>query len=185
MSYLPQILEALEVAGQGPANPAGLEDAYRLVHTIRGASSLVGFASISDRAAAVESALEQIVVKGGELGGDDARHLQEMVCEIGAEIDRLATDAGAGGFDDEWMDAGMMPDDDAQPGASSAPSGGGGDAAADIDMSFDDEVPPELMDVFVVEAQDHLQTIARTLSVLKTTPDDRGTLQELRRRSTR
>ncbi len=108
MSYLPQILEALEVAGQGPANPAGLEDAYRLVHTIRGASSLVGFASISDRAAAVETALEQIVVKGGELGGDDARHLQEMVCEIGAEIDRLATDAGAGGFDDEWMDAGSV-----------------------------------------------------------------------------
>ena len=111
MSYLPQILEALEVAGQGPANPAGLEDAYRLVHTIRGASSLVGFASISDRAAAVETALEQIVVKGGELGGDDARHLQEMVCEIGAEIDRLATDAGAGGFDDEWMDANLSDDD--------------------------------------------------------------------------
>lgn len=181
MSYLPQILEALEVAGQGPSNPAGLEDAYRLVHTIRGASSLVGFASISDRAAAVETALEQIVVKGGELGGDDARHLQEMVCEIGAEIDRLATDADAGGgFDDEWMNAGM-PEDDAQAGASSAASSGGDDAAADIDMSFDDEVPPELMDVFVVEAQDHLQTIARTLSVLKTTPDDRGTLQELRR----
>ena len=180
MSYLPQILEALEVAGQGPANPAGLEDAYRLVHTIRGASSLVGFASISDRAAAVESALEQIVVKGGELGGDDARHLQEMVCEIGAEIDRLATDAGTAGFDDDqWMNADLS-DDDAQPGASSA-SSGGDDAAADIDMSFDDEVPPELMDVFVVEAQDHLQTIARTLSVLKTTPDDRGTLQELRR----
>lgn len=181
MSYLPQILEALEVAGQGPANPAGLEDAYRLVHTIRGASSLVGFASISDRAHAVETALEQIVVKGGELGGDDARHLQEMVCEIGAEIDRLATDAGAGGFDeDAWMDANLG-DDDAQSGASSSASGGGDEAAADIDMSFDDEVPPELMDVFVVEAQDHLQTIARTLSVLKTTPDDRGTLQELRR----
>jgi chemosensory pili system protein ChpA (sensor histidine kinase/response regulator) len=184
MSYLPQILEALEVAGQGPANPAGLEDAYRLVHTIRGASSLVGFASISDRAAAVETALEQIVVKGGELGGDDARHLQEMVCEIGAEIDRLATDAGAGGFDDDsWMDANLSDDGDGQPGASASASGGGGDddAAADVDMSFDDEVPPELMDVFVVEAQDHLQTIARTLSVLKTTPDDRGTLQELRR----
>jgi chemosensory pili system protein ChpA (sensor histidine kinase/response regulator) len=179
MSYLPQILEALEVAGQGPANPAGLEDAYRLVHTIRGASSLVGFASISDRAHAVETALEQIVVKGGELGGDDARHLQEMVCEIGAEIDRLATDAGPGGFADEWMDANLS-DDDSQSGAS-ASSGGGGDDATDIDMSFDDEVPPELMDVFVVEAQDHLQTIARTLSVLKTTPDDRPTLQELRR----
>src|SRR5687767_10202007 len=149
MSYLPQILEALEVAGQGPANPAGLEDAYRLVHTIRGASSLVGFASISDRAAAVETALEQIVVKGGELGGDDARHLQEMVCEIGAEIDRLATDAGTAGFDDDaWMNADLS--DDSQSGASSAASGGG-DGAADIDMSFDDDVPPELMDVFVVE----------------------------------
>ena len=38
----------------------------------------------------MESALEQIVVKGGELGGDDARHLQEMVCEIGAEIESEA-----------------------------------------------------------------------------------------------
>ncbi len=103
------------------------------MHTIRGASSLVGFASISDRAHAVETALEQIVVKGGELAGDDARHLQEMVCEIGAEIDRLATDASAGGgFDDQWMDANLS-DDDAQSGASA--SSGGDDAASDVDMA--------------------------------------------------
>jgi chemosensory pili system protein ChpA (sensor histidine kinase/response regulator) len=179
MSYLPQILEALEIAGQGSGDRAGLEDAYRLVHTIRGAASLVGFETISDRAATVETKLEEIVQNNIAIDDDAARDLQLMVCEIGAEIDRFASEgSGGAGGDDDWMTAGMSAD-----GAFGDSSTGdsGDDNVPETADAFDDEVPPELMDVFVVEAQDHLQIIARTLSTLSVTPDDRATLQELRR----
>src|SRR5690349_11481951 len=109
LSYLPKILEALEV--NGPDLPAGdasehtsLEEAHRLVHTIGGAAAIVGFPTVSDRAKTVELELETLVSTGAALEPDDARRLQFMVCEIGAEVDKIAAESlPPGDFaDDGW-----------------------------------------------------------------------------------
>src|SRR5262249_45061172 len=74
------------------------------------------------------------------------------------------------------VDDGSFGEEDNAPPAAAASS-----AHATDEMPVDDEVPAELMDVFIVEAADHLQIIARTLSALQSAPEDRDTLQELRR----
>lgn len=43
------------------------------------------------------------------------------------------------------------------------------------------EVPPELLEIFRLEADEHLDNIATHLGVLGHSPDDRGSLQEVRR----
>src|SRR5581483_9199933 len=76
------------------------------------------------------------------------------------------------------VDDGSFGEEDNVPPAAASSSS---HAAPTEELPVDDEMPPELMDVFVVEAADHLQIIARTLSALQSAPEDRDTLQELRR----
>jgi len=58
-------------------------------------------------------------------------------------------------------------------------------AAAAIDVEIElapaEAIPPELAEVFALEAQEHLQAIARLTGELTTSPDNRDALQELRR----
>jgi chemosensory pili system protein ChpA (sensor histidine kinase/response regulator) len=58
-------------------------------------------------------------------------------------------------------------------------------AAAQPTLEFDvvmkDDVPPELAEVFGEEAKEHLETIARLTSRLSVEPQDRESVQELRR----
>jgi len=54
-------------------------------------------------------------------------------------------------------------------------------AALEFDVVMKEEVPAELAEVFGEEAREHLETIARLTSRLSTEPDDRESVQELRR----
>ena len=51
----------------------------------------------------------------------------------------------------------------------------------EFDVVMTDEVPPELAEVFGEEAKEHLETIARLTLRLSSEPDDRESVQELRR----
>jgi len=54
-------------------------------------------------------------------------------------------------------------------------------AALEFDVVMTDEIPPELAEVFGEEAKEHLETIARLTLRLSSEPDDRESVQELRR----
>src|SRR6266853_533998 len=54
-------------------------------------------------------------------------------------------------------------------------------AALEFDVVMTDEVPPELAEVFGEEAKEHLETIARLTLRLTSEPEDRESVQELRR----
>ena len=53
--------------------------------------------------------------------------------------------------------------------------------ALEFDVVMKDEVPPELAEVFGEEAKEHLETIARMTVRLSSEPQDRESVQELRR----
>jgi chemosensory pili system protein ChpA (sensor histidine kinase/response regulator) len=53
--------------------------------------------------------------------------------------------------------------------------------ALEFDVVMKDDVPPELAEVFGEEAKEHLETIARLTSRLSVEPQDRESVQELRR----
>ena len=54
-------------------------------------------------------------------------------------------------------------------------------ADADVDILPTNEIPPELAEIFGMEAQEHLETIARRSASLSADADDRDALHELRR----
>jgi chemosensory pili system protein ChpA (sensor histidine kinase/response regulator) len=54
-------------------------------------------------------------------------------------------------------------------------------ASLEFDVVMTDEVPPELAEVFGEEAKEHLETIARLTLRLSSEPQDRESVQELRR----
>src|SRR5262249_11015673 len=51
----------------------------------------------------------------------------------------------------------------------------------EFDVVMTEEVPPELAEVFGEEAREHLETIARLTLRLTSEPEDRESVQELRR----
>ncbi len=176
--YLPRILEALDTHANDPADHAALEEAYRLVHTIRGASSIVGFTAIKEDAAAIEHDLERVGLGERMLDAETIDQIQQILAEIDSELDRRAIEAGSD--PSAWSgDDPFASEDEETFGDSGAVQAS--DVYDEDEPDRTEEIPAELMEVFVIEAQDHLQTIARTLSTLSSAPDDRDTLQELRR----
>jgi purine-binding chemotaxis protein CheW len=60
-SYLPLILKGIENFQNDPSHHETLDDAIRYVHTIRGASALMGLVALSQIATYVEGLLEEII----------------------------------------------------------------------------------------------------------------------------
>ena len=59
-SYIPQLRSGIEELQVAPAVGEGFEEVYRLVHSIKGASSMVGVQSLSRIAGYMESSLDEI-----------------------------------------------------------------------------------------------------------------------------
>jgi chemosensory pili system protein ChpA (sensor histidine kinase/response regulator) len=65
--------------------------------------------------------------------------------------------------------------------AEAAPTTPAAQPTLEFDVVMKDDVPPELAEVFGEEAKEHLETIARLTSRLSVEPQDRESVQELRR----
>ncbi|MCZ2148469.1 MAG: Hpt domain-containing protein, partial [Bryobacterales bacterium] len=68
-SYLPKLAQSLEEFRANPESPDSLEEAYRMVHCIRGAGSTIGLMALSQMAQYQEDMLEQIL--SGQLRWSD------------------------------------------------------------------------------------------------------------------
>lgn len=155
--YLPRILAAVDGYAGAPRDPSALEEAHRLMHSIKGASSMVGLLPLSEIADGAEEALQRALVERPESGVELAAATRLAVDRIGLYLDRFAL-AG----DEE--------------GGRSAP------ARSAEPPEPDDGAQSELMEVFREEAADHLHEASRLLARLRLDPGDRASVQELRRR---
>lgn len=60
-SYLPEIREGIEKFRKNTARPDTLTEALRYIHTIKGASAMLGFSALSQATAHIEETLEDVV----------------------------------------------------------------------------------------------------------------------------
>jgi chemosensory pili system protein ChpA (sensor histidine kinase/response regulator) len=107
------------------------------------------------------------------VGPADVASLRELVAIEAREVDLLTSE------ETEMPDAaGVVANDAAHepPPMPESPT-----VTLEFDVVMKDEVPPELAEVFGEEAREHLETIARLTSRLSTVPEDRESVQELRR----
>jgi chemosensory pili system protein ChpA (sensor histidine kinase/response regulator) len=213
-SYLPAIHAGIDRFRSEPSSPEALEAAYRHVHTIKGAASMVGLSGLSHAAYRLEEALEDASAGKLPLSDDTGPLFQRSVVLLETYLNGIS--AGnlveqpilneadhifrrLRGLPDAPEPAPPAADQPVEvPAAESTPSATnesppisdviGQDEKApplepevESEAATDDEVSPELLEVFALEADDHLRNITSRLPELRSRPDDKAILQEVRR----
>ena len=210
-SYLPSIREGIFAFQSSPDNTGLLDEAYRQAHIIKGAASMVGLPELSYLAGFIEQILEDILNGTISLNMQALAVLDNGLSCIEACLDRLGenlddlrtivsalyiayrrltglpadedSDAVAEIMDAitayyEKMEAEALEEDAfaEQLEETSAP-------APLLEPIFPvlTEIPPELLEVFMLEAEDHFKNISTFLSSLKQNPDQKDIIQSLRR----
>src|SRR5262245_28789991 len=192
-SYLPQILSAVEQFAADPSRAESIEVAHRHVHTIRGAAAMVGLDDISRMLDPFEASLADVGPGKAPLGAEALERFRRTCRAVELYLNEVAAD---------HLTPPTPPPDPPAPPPEAAPS------SDDLDELFalvekapapatpppprpetpaadeedrPDEVPPELVEVFTLEAEDHLRTLHTLLPVLRQQPDQKDVLQEIRR----
>jgi chemosensory pili system protein ChpA (sensor histidine kinase/response regulator) len=189
-SYIPTVRQDIIAFQQEQSNVEAVQQAYRQIHTIHGAALMIGLAELSDLAGSVENALEKY--QEGEVALDytEAGAMLEQVDQIevllahSADELRAAVAEGGGasgeaGFetDDEYLDEENWGDEtEAQTAAPKQPE-------SFEFLEEEEEIDPEMLEVFALEAEEHLQIISANLQLLEQNPHNREALQTIRRSS--
>ena len=184
-SYLPGIRDGLLAYLADENQASEIQSAYRLTHTIAGAASMVGLDELSAFARGTENILEEFALVGGTLspdrGAEVLSHLDEIeqrlavIADVAADADASpdAADPLVASFGEAFVFDGSP--DDLGPGPLSVGNEGLEDTPADEDID------PEMLEIFRLEAEEHLRTVSASLVVLDRTPGDRPTLKDIRR----
>lgn len=197
--YLPQILPLLNRHLAGEADGEDAAEAFRLAHSIKGVACMLGLDALGRLAHCVEVAARR-VAGGPEQMTEETLPLVERTLTA---IDAYLSDCLEGNLDKtdaveallaEWN----IPDESApseedfsskmfDPSESylsspeievELPSFGEPSTADAAPM---DDLPPELLEIFRLEAEDHLKVISGSLPELRTRPGDKALLQDIRR----
>ena len=184
-SYLPGIRDGLLAYLADENQTSEIQSAYRLTHTIAGAASMVGLDELSAFARSTENILEEYALVGGTLSSDRGAEVLGQLDEIEQRLaviaDVAAADAGVSAEADpltaSFGDAFVFDGSPDELGAEPLSFGNEGleDAPADEDID------PEMLEIFRLEAEEHLRTVSASLVVLDRTPGDRPTLKDIRR----
>lgn len=197
-SYLPRIAEGIESLRKNPHQSQVLEETHRYAHTIKGAASMVGLASLSHIAYCLEDALEAIAAGQLELDDEAAALLRKITAQVEGYLEGVlsgtlyerpllaeATRAyrrlrGLSEREDETAVEEVLA------GIADGPAPATEEVAQPAvlpmaETAHYEEPPPELMEAFALEAEDHLRTISTLLSNLDKQPEHRDLLQDVRR----
>ncbi len=154
-SYLPAIAEGIETFSHDSTRMDGLEVAHRHAHTIKGAASMVGLTELSHIAYTMEEMLEKVGAGLVEMNEETAVFLQQILSDIEARLNQEL--------------APSPPPSDPDP------------LPPIPDPAPAEEIPPELLEAFHIEAEDHLRNVSVQLTALDKTPDQPELVQEIRR----
>jgi len=196
--YLPIITEGIRSLHEDPHQPEVIEETHRYAHTIKGAASMVGLAGLSHIAYYVEEALEGVAAGQLVMGDETAALLQETVAQIESYLGDVLSDTlrerpllaevtrayrrlwGLPEKEDVVATERVLAEVEGDPPPAEEDAE---DVTALIGAEADryDEVSPELLETFSLEAEDHLRNISTLLSTLARQPERRDALQDIRR----
>jgi chemosensory pili system protein ChpA (sensor histidine kinase/response regulator) len=184
-SYLPGIRDGLLRYLADETQTSEIQSAYRLTHTIAGAASMVGLEELSAFARNTENVLEEFALVGGTLAPDRGAEVLAQLDEIEQRLAVIA-DVAAGSLETAGAgdplaaslgDAFAMNDVLVEAGEEPLSFGNEGLEEA----GADEDIDPEMLEIFRLEAEEHLRTVSASLVVLDRNPADRPTLKDIRR----
>lgn len=195
-SYLPVIKQGVRDCHSDPGSPEVLETAHRYSHNIKGAASMIGINDLSQGAYFLEQVIEELML--AELTIDDTlvSGIIDLVTHIERYLDALEK---AETEPQDWLviveelnrrlrrakdepdqDFDSFPDEpvldrDIKPQAPASPH------PAKTGGLHNESVSTELLEIFKIEAEDHMRTIGMRLADLDRDHADRDALQDIRR----
>jgi chemosensory pili system protein ChpA (sensor histidine kinase/response regulator) len=167
-SYMPTIRSGIELyAAEGAARLEDLQTSYRQVHTIKGAALMVGLAEIGAFAKIFQDELDAVVSARAAINAEKAETLLKRATDLKAMFANLdatpvCIETETFNFEQEEIYV-----------AERAPEIAAGDF----------EIDNEMLEVFALEAEEHLRTITTHLNILEKNPNHHEALMEIRRSS--
>jgi chemosensory pili system protein ChpA (sensor histidine kinase/response regulator) len=180
--YLPQILRGIHAFSADPRSET-LEEAHRYSHSIKGASSMVGLSELSEIAHRLEQELEDAAGSMG-ISPERTAELRRLTEQIEDYLARLQSAEPGWAMPELGGSPGRRgssegPSDTVAP--EQARSASADPALAEAETGPIEGVAAELLEIFGIEAEDHLRHISDHLASLEKEPGDRAALQEIRR----
>ncbi|MEW6735267.1 MAG: Hpt domain-containing protein [Acidobacteriota bacterium] len=203
-SYLPKVLECIEILKKDATDLSALEEAHRLFHSIKGASSMVGLSALSHVAYCVEETLEEIGAEQLEFNDTTVELLVTTIAQIETYLDGVVS----GTLDEHFILADVTerfhrlrglpelanktpitkpPIDISEPPTLREEKVFKPQTKELVSATPESKDEPidiassELMEAFLQEAEDHLQNIFRALRSLAQNPQQKDLIQEVRR----
>lgn len=207
-SYLPIMLDSIENFKKDPTKLTDLEEAKRLFHLIKGSTSMIGYSSLSHIAYFAEDILDEVSTGHITLNQNLANLLQQTIFQIEVYLDGIITNSlnekqiflevfkGFRRFKNLPLELDEIEFEKLfTKGLEIAKT----EESQVIDFTEDNQsvdfnipsisfnthnahIDPELLEVFLEEAEEHIQNISKIILALEEEPDQRELLQELRRR---
>jgi len=205
-SYLPEILRGVVDFYHNPRQLERLEEPHRYVHTIKGASAMVGLSALSEIALQLEEAFENIAAGQVLLTEEVIATFGQAVTHLGTYLENAAagqleiphdlTEAmrslsrlqgvlGGGGHVTIDITPTPIITSPASPGSlgslDSFGSAEPADSGAQWQPDTESDIPIELLEIFLPEAEEYLRDMSTSLPLLAEQPGDRERLQDIRR----
>jgi chemosensory pili system protein ChpA (sensor histidine kinase/response regulator) len=197
-SYLPAITEGIKSLHKNPHQPEVMEETHRYAHTIKGAASMVGLAGLSHIAYYLEEALEEIAAGQLAMNDETAALLRKTVTQIEGYLDGVLSGTlrerpllaeitrayrRLRGLPEEEDEAAVeeVLAEVAVVSALAAEEEERPTTPPMVEVVPYEEVSPELIEAFSLEAEDHLRNISTLLSSLDKQPEHKEGLQDVRR----
>lgn len=176
-SYLPIIRQAIFDYQADQTNSEAIQTAYRHTHTIKGAAMMVGLPEISEIGKELEDELEQIEKENKEITDKNAGQILMKLTLIEALLTETKSAIAADGLPAESEN--YTESEPLELESESSETSASEDSWDEVDFEIDEE----MLEVFGMEAEDHLRNIASQLEILESQPNNREALMEIRRSS--
>ncbi len=172
VSYLPELNEGIIAYSEDFANVGKLENAQRQLQTVRGAASMIGLAEVGEICQNLENEITQILTEAKGLSESQTAnlfkkvsHLENVLMVAYESLPEMSAEPNL--LDESFFETSEIEND----------------SEIELKDCSDFEIDDEMMEVFAMEAEDHLQNIAANLTLLEQTPNHSEALLEIRRSS--
>ncbi|MEK7725502.1 MAG: response regulator [Acidobacteriota bacterium] len=172
-SYLPEIFENIAAYLEDPAQPEKLEAVQGQIATIKGAASMMGLEEVGTVSGELEQVVTNILANEGVFTEEQMMNLTEKTSQLETVLKSVSESIGEISSESSEVDLSAFENQETLE-----------DSSQTLEESFEDfEIDEEMLEVFAMEAEDHLQNIGANLTVLEKDPNDREALLEIRRSS--
>lgn len=179
-SYLQRLRQSVLLWTRGTGSSNGFAGAPGQLESIGAMASEAGLDDVALKTGMLKACLEDLISSGSSDPESESLPILDCIAAVEAEIAGLRFDAEK--FDlnvsdliDESFDSIRVGDEQAGESA--------GSESSDDESWEEFEIDQEMLEIFAMEAEDHLRNINVNLELLEKNPDDREALLEIRRSS--